>query len=83
MNAAVATIPSHRDDIAAVSTLMVKVIDILKSKKGVMTTAAVFAKFTSLGLLATEKQGIEFREALQAVAHCDNSVWTLKKEFWK
>ena len=77
-----AAMPANREDVASVSKLMVKVLEVLKARKDGYTTASIFAKFQSLGLLETKKHMIEFREALQTVAHCTDSVWTLKDE-WK
>lgn len=61
---------------------MLKILEVMKAKKGACTTASIFAKFQQMGLLGTNKHMIDLREALQAVAHCSDSVWTLKPE-WK
>ncbi len=63
------------------SALVLQVLEVMKAKKGVCTTPEIFSKCSSLGLLDTQKQLIEFREALQAVANCTDSVWTLKPEW--
>ncbi len=73
--------PSNREPVATASALVLQVLEVLKAKKGVCTTPEIFNKCSSMGLLDTQKQLIEFREALQAVAHCSDSVWTLKPEW--
>lgn len=72
--------PPPPDDVARASDTVQRVVSLLR--RGGLTSAAIFSKLQAAGRLQTKKQFIEVREALQAVAHCDNSVWTLK-EAWQ